>query len=175
MTPAKVFLWLKYITGVGSHISTNCRVKNSYILNELCSLFIECVDRLGMQNGDIKDSQITASSSRPADLPHYGRLHNGKYWCPAKANKNEHFQVDFSQVRKSKRNDYNIQFAEQLLEVVTTKPTKTKSNLLFPQLPKHVLHCKLQHERVAKCTLGYNMFYCLALEAIVAQKNALRN
>lgn len=59
----------------------------------------ECVDRLGMQNGDIKDSQITASSSRPADLPHYGRLHNGKYWCPAKANKKEHFQVDFSQLK----------------------------------------------------------------------------
>ena len=51
-----------------------------------------------MQSGDIKDSQITASSSRPADLPHYGRLHNGKYWCAKEKNKNEYIQIDFGQV-----------------------------------------------------------------------------
>ena len=62
------------------------------------TLFIECVDPLGMQSGDIKDSQITASSSRPADLPHYGRLHNGKYWCAKEKNKNEYIQIDFGQV-----------------------------------------------------------------------------
>ena len=61
-------------------------------------LFIECVDPLGMQSGDIKDNQITASSSRPADLPHYGRLHNKKYWCAKEKNKNEYIQVDLGQV-----------------------------------------------------------------------------
>jgi len=59
----------------------------------------ECVDRLGMQNGDIKDNQITASSSRPADLPHYGRLNNNKFWCAGKKNKNEYLQVDLGQVK----------------------------------------------------------------------------
>ncbi|PFX13518.1 Disintegrin and metalloproteinase domain-containing protein 9 [Stylophora pistillata] len=59
----------------------------------------ECVDPLGMQSGDIKDNQITASSSRPADLPHYGRLHNKKYWCAKEKNKNEYIQVDLGQER----------------------------------------------------------------------------
>ena len=52
-----------------------------------------------MQNGDIKDDQITASSSRPADLPHYGRLRNSKYWCAARKSKEEYLQVDLGQVR----------------------------------------------------------------------------
>ena len=55
-----------------------------------------------MENGKIKDNQVTASSSRPADLPHYGRLNNGKYWCAGKADKNQYFQVDLGQVRKWK-------------------------------------------------------------------------
>lgn len=53
-----------------------------------------------MESGEIKDDQITASSSRPADLPQYGRLHNGKYWCAAKKSENEYFQVDLGQVCK---------------------------------------------------------------------------
>ena len=64
---------------------------------------IECIEQLGMQNGGIKDNQITATSSRPADLPHYGRLHNNKYWCAAKKSKNEYLQVDLGQVRKGIR------------------------------------------------------------------------
>ena len=52
-----------------------------------------------MQNGEIKDNQITASSSRSGDLPYFGRLHNKKYWCANKKNKNEYFQVDLGQVR----------------------------------------------------------------------------
>ena len=63
----------------------------------------ECIEPLGMQSGEIKDYQITASSSRPADLPQYGRLHNGKYWCAAKKSKNEYFQVDLGQVCKISR------------------------------------------------------------------------
>jgi len=56
-----------------------------------------------MQSGEIKDDQITASSSRSADLPQYGRLHNKKYWCAAKKSKNEYFQVDLGQVCKIRR------------------------------------------------------------------------
>ena len=56
-----------------------------------------------MQSGEIKDDQITASSSRPADLPQYGRLNNKKYWCAAKKSKNEYFQVDLGQVCETSR------------------------------------------------------------------------
>lgn len=59
----------------------------------------DCVHRLGMENGDIRDIQITASSSRPGDLPEYGRLNNDKYWCAAKKSKKEYFQVDLGQVK----------------------------------------------------------------------------
>lgn len=65
-------------------------------------LFIECADRLGMENGDIKDSQITASSYRePGELPKYGRLNNKKYWCAKEQSKNEYLQVDLGRVRKN--------------------------------------------------------------------------
>ena len=60
--------------------------------------YIECIDPLGMQSGDIKDSQITASSYRPADLPLYGRLHNGKYWCAKEKKRDEYIQIDLGQV-----------------------------------------------------------------------------
>ncbi|RMX54469.1 hypothetical protein pdam_00013189 [Pocillopora damicornis] len=59
----------------------------------------ECINTLGMQSGDIKDSQITASSYRPADLPHYGRLHNGKYWCAKEKKRDEYIQIDLGQLR----------------------------------------------------------------------------
>lgn len=65
-------------------------------------LFAECADRLGMENGDIKDSQITASSYRePGELPKYGRLNNKKYWCAKEKSKNEYLQVDLGRVRKN--------------------------------------------------------------------------
>ena len=60
--------------------------------------YIECINPLGMQSGDIKESQITASSYRPADLPHYGRLHNGKYWCAKEKKRDEYIQIDLGQV-----------------------------------------------------------------------------
>ncbi|KAJ7386460.1 metalloendopeptidase [Desmophyllum pertusum] len=66
---------------------------------ELWFMKQECVNPLGMQNGDIKDDQITASSSRPGDLPHYGRLGNKKYWCAAKKSKEEYLQVDLGQIK----------------------------------------------------------------------------
>ncbi len=73
-----------------------------FIFVQLHIPYVECVEPLGMQNGDIKDNQITATSSRSADLPHYGRLHNNKYWCAAKKSKNEYIQVDLGQVSKIK-------------------------------------------------------------------------
>ena len=62
-------------------------------------LFIDCAERLGMENGYIKDSQITASSYRlPDELPKYARLNNKKYWCAKEKSKKEYLQVDLGQV-----------------------------------------------------------------------------
>ena len=63
-----------------------------------CLYIPDCVDRLGMESGDILDNQITASSHRPGELPQYGRLNNDKYWCAGKKSKDEYFQVDLGQV-----------------------------------------------------------------------------
>ena len=62
------------------------------------------MDTLGMQNGQIPDSAITASSSANANsyAPSIGRLHflssgSGKYgsWAAASNDQNQWFQVDF--------------------------------------------------------------------------------
>ena len=62
------------------------------------------MDALGMQNGQIPDSAITASSSANAvsHAPSIGRLHflssgSGKYgsWAAGANNVNQWFQVDF--------------------------------------------------------------------------------
>ncbi|KAJ7351655.1 hypothetical protein OS493_036205 [Desmophyllum pertusum] len=100
---------LKHIkTGKCIHTSRDWpRVGRNMVLRSGCDLqrlelwFLkqECVVPLGMQNGNIKDNQITASSSRPADLPHYARLRNSKYWCAAKTSKEEYLQVDLGQVK----------------------------------------------------------------------------
>ena len=47
-----------------------------------------------MQNGQIKDRQITASSVRGQELPHYARLHGKKFWCARTKSKTEYLQVD---------------------------------------------------------------------------------
>ena len=52
-----------------------------------------------MQSGDIKDSQITASSYRSSEFPYYARLHNGKYWCAKDKKRDGYLQVDLGQVR----------------------------------------------------------------------------
>ena len=62
------------------------------------------MDALGMQNGKIPDSAITASSAANAVsfAPHIGRLHflssgSGKYgsWAAGANNAEQYFQVDF--------------------------------------------------------------------------------
>ena len=67
------------------------------------------MDALGMQNGQIPDSAITASSSANAvsHAPSIGRLHflssgTGKYgsWAAGANNANQWFQVDFGGWRK---------------------------------------------------------------------------
>lgn len=56
-----------------------------------------------MESGEIKDSQITASSSSSDHLPIYGRLTSNNYWCAGNKNKKEYLQVDLGQVSKAYR------------------------------------------------------------------------
>ena len=52
-----------------------------------------------MQNGEIKDSQITASSAGKNELAYNARLNlGGKSWCAAKKRKSEYLQVDLGEV-----------------------------------------------------------------------------
>ncbi|XP_027057790.1 uncharacterized protein LOC113684595, partial [Pocillopora damicornis] len=59
----------------------------------------DCVEPLGMQNGEIKDRQITATSYRAQDFAHYARLKGKKYWCAKANNKAEYIQVDLGKVK----------------------------------------------------------------------------
>ena len=56
-----------------------------------------------MESGEIKDSQITASSSSSDHLPIYGRLTSNNYWCAGNKNKKEYLRVDLGQVSKAYR------------------------------------------------------------------------
>ena len=80
-----------------------------------------------MENGDIRDIQITASSSRPSDLPEYGRLNNDKYWCAAKKSKKEYFQVDLGQVNWE--NKKKVVRSHVILNQTTQDICKFKSKL----------------------------------------------
>ena len=62
------------------------------------TIIIDCIVPLGLESRKIPDSQITASSSRPANLPKYGRLSNSKYWCAANNKKTEYLQIDLGKV-----------------------------------------------------------------------------
>ena len=55
-----------------------------------------------MENGNIPDIQITASSYRENnELPHYARLNNQeKYWCAKEKKNDEYLQVDLGEVRQ---------------------------------------------------------------------------
>lgn len=52
-----------------------------------------------MQNGEIKDSQITASSAGKNEPAYNARLNlRGKSWCAAEMSKSEYLQVDLGEV-----------------------------------------------------------------------------
>ena len=56
-----------------------------------------------MQNGEIKDRQITASSVRAEEFANYARLKGKKYWCAKAKSKTEYLQVDLGKVRFDSR------------------------------------------------------------------------
>ena len=58
-----------------------------------------------MQNGEIKDRQITASSVRAEEFAKYARLKGKKYWCAKAKSKTEYLQVDLGKVRFDSRQE----------------------------------------------------------------------
>ncbi|KXJ06666.1 Disintegrin and metalloproteinase domain-containing protein 23, partial [Exaiptasia diaphana] len=63
----------------------------------------DCIRPLGIQDGTISDSQITATSYRSNDKPFYARLHNGSYWCTRHNDKNQHLQIDLGKTMRITR------------------------------------------------------------------------
>ena len=64
-----------------------------------CFIVLDCVEPLGMQNGEIKDGQITASSAGKNEPAYNARLNlEGKSWCAAEKSKSEYLQVDLGEV-----------------------------------------------------------------------------
>ena len=62
-------------------------VQRIYIKNAILFLDLpHCNAPLGMENGKISDTRITASSFSPGNEPARARLRHGGSWCPAKAN-----------------------------------------------------------------------------------------
>ncbi|XP_048584529.1 uncharacterized protein LOC5514577 [Nematostella vectensis] len=70
---------------------------------ELWFMKQDCVLPLGLRNGDIPDSQITASSYRSNDFPYYARLQKSTFWCTDEEDKNQYLQVDLGEMRTVSR------------------------------------------------------------------------
>ncbi|XP_028395191.1 uncharacterized protein LOC114519267 isoform X2 [Dendronephthya gigantea] len=71
----------------------DCALKRNFICMRHRDLPF-CNGPLGMENGKISDSQITASSFSPGNEPARARFRHSGAWCPAKANKNEYLQIE---------------------------------------------------------------------------------
>ena len=71
--------------------------------NKLYILFLsveKCHLPLGLENGDIKDNQITASSYLDElRQPHYGRLRSDSYWAPEPGDTNPWIQISLSHLK----------------------------------------------------------------------------
>ncbi|RMX44841.1 hypothetical protein pdam_00009262 [Pocillopora damicornis] len=81
--------------GVRIVVSSTCTLEDSKF--ERTS---DCVEPLGMQNGEIKDSQITASSAGKNEPAYNARLNlEGKSWCAAEKSKSEYLQVDLGEIK----------------------------------------------------------------------------
>ena len=62
----------------------------------------DCALSLGISRGDVKDNQLTASSTLSDEwLPKYARLNGRKAWCGKpndKSDKGEYLQIDLGKV-----------------------------------------------------------------------------
>ncbi|XP_048586568.1 uncharacterized protein LOC5507114 isoform X2 [Nematostella vectensis] len=62
----------------------------------------DCVDSLGCESHDIRDSQLNASSSLSPSIrygPQQARLHNTNAWCAAANTADQYLEVDLGKVR----------------------------------------------------------------------------
>ncbi|XP_078343071.1 lactadherin-like [Oculina patagonica] len=65
------------------------------------SLFGSCSNPLGMESGNIDNSQLTSLTHKSDWYPYEGRLNNSdKAWCSAKNHDGEYFQIDLIKVRR---------------------------------------------------------------------------
>jgi len=59
---------------------------------------LDCLKPLGMENNDIPDSNITASSYVKDKKPMNGRLAGYSSWCAGIVNQKQYLQIDLGKV-----------------------------------------------------------------------------
>lgn len=77
-------------------------VDYSVFVHSYSYLDTDCALSLGISRGDVKDNQLTASSTLSGEwLPKYARLNGRKAWCGKpndKSDKDEYLQIDLGKV-----------------------------------------------------------------------------
>ncbi|XP_057312358.1 lactadherin-like [Hydractinia symbiolongicarpus] len=85
--------------------SSKCSIFYKGIIT-LCFFVLDCSWPQGVGNGNMPDSQISASTSfNDLHLPYHGRLGNIAPnslggWCPYKDGTSEHLQFDLADIKK---------------------------------------------------------------------------
>ncbi|XP_078595287.1 uncharacterized protein LOC144872727 [Branchiostoma floridae x Branchiostoma japonicum] len=83
-------------TCVDGHGSFQCLCTSEYVGTTCQVLKSSCMLPLGMENGDIEDSQISASTEKTGYEAYKGRLNGPRAWQADVANTNQWLQVNFN-------------------------------------------------------------------------------
>lgn len=87
--------------GMNENFSRSC-LSSCFVYAYSSYLSADCALSLGISRGDVKDNQLTASSTLSDEwLPKYARLNGRKAWCGKpndKSDKDEYLQIDLGKV-----------------------------------------------------------------------------
>ena len=110
---------------LNKYVVTSFELKVQSIIIKISVL--GCVKPIGVSNGRIKDSQLTASSSNGKATPNLGRLNRGpignethSHWQPLSSDKNPYIQVNFNEERKITAIETQGHFQPQSTEFATS-------------------------------------------------------
>lgn len=87
--------------GMNENFSRSCLL-SCFVYAYSSYISSDCALSLGISRGDVKDNQLTASSTLSDEwLPKYARLNGRKAWCGKpndKSDKDEYLQIDLGKV-----------------------------------------------------------------------------
>lgn len=87
--------------GMNENFSRSC-LSSCFVYAYSSYISADCALSLGISRGDVKDNQLTASSTLSDEwLPKYARLNGRKAWCGKpndKSDKDEYLQIDLGKV-----------------------------------------------------------------------------